>query len=268
MLRGNRKILLRSAVANPAASFAPTDIASLKAWWDFSHAASVYEDTGATDPAEADDGIAYLADRTASGLHLTQGTAGARPTWKAAIQNGLSIGRHDGGDVLTRASVTGSALFANDAGTVFMAFSNSSADSIHTPFRWSQSLNNFVSLYAPYSDNTFYFDFGKYDAGGRISVAQPGGWDDAWHILCLHRSGTAGKIYVDGGAAILSGTFSDDLDNTQSGTLGLGAAGSGDEMTGDYGECLVFNEGLSVANLNAVGSYLATKWSLTWSTVS
>ena len=252
--------LLRSHGGGGGA-FSPLDLAALTGWWDFSDAPTVYEDTIATNPAEADDGVAYLGDKSGDGRHLTQGTAGSRPAWKAAIQNGLSIGRGDGGDILTRASVTGSALFGTNVGTVVLVLKHGPGTD-NFAFAWMNDASNAVNIFCTYSD-TIYFDFGQYDAGGRITVAQPVGWDNNWHVVVCHRKLGAGRIIVDG-VILREAEFTDTLNNAIAGTLQLMGYGGGPNFTGDMGEAFAFNDGLLVTEINDLCNYLATKWAATW----
>jgi hypothetical protein len=39
-------------------------------------------------------------------------------------------------------------------------------------------------------------------------------------------------------------------------------------MNGDYGECLVYDSALSLANINIIGPYLGTRWNFVWTTAS
>lgn len=73
------------------------------AFWDFSLASTLWEDTAATDPAELDDPIAALTARSVGNLASatwTQGTVGAQPTRKAAFAE------FDGGDEMNAGNNT------------------------------------------------------------------------------------------------------------------------------------------------------------------
>jgi hypothetical protein len=256
-------------LSRPAAgggAWAPTDLASLAAWYDFSDAATLFVDAGTT-PVSADAQAIYQAnDKSGSGLHLTQATAGSRPTYKTGIQNGASVGRYDGGDNLARASVALSSLVGNASGTGVVVMFQKGTTARNTVYRLDATTTaNTLNVYATF-DNTFYYDHGHAAGGGRISVAQPAGWDDTWHILVVHRNGATGKIYIDGGAEILSASFTDEADATQSGTYYLG--GNSTMLGGDIGELVHCKTALIPADLNALGGYLAAKWGLTWNTVS
>lgn len=254
----------RVAAHAAGGAWSPLDLASLTAWWDFSDVTTLFTDAGTT-PVSADAQAIYQAnDKGPNDLHVAQATAGARPTYKTGIQNSLSVARFDGGDSLAKASVDALGLVAAAAGTLVFVMKQTGAAANNTSITIGASGNR-LNVHATYS-NVFYLDFGNNGSGGRIFGNQPAGWDDAWHILVCHRAAGAGKIYVDGGSAVVSGTFTDSLDALTE-TLYIGT-GSGATFTGDKAEVLIFDEGLSAANLNALGGYLADKWGLSWSTVT
>lgn len=79
------------------------------------------------------------------------------------------------------------------------------------------------------------------------------------HILVSQRSGGSFSVWLNSGAAKLSGTS-----NTQSRNLDRLFAGSNTSaIKGDYYETLYFDSALSVSDLNKVRGYLANKYSIT-----
>lgn len=253
-----------AAAAGPPA-WSPLDLASLTAWWDFSDAATLFTDAGTTRVSADAQAIYQANDKSASGFHVVQATEGARPTYKTGIQNSRSVARFDGGDSLAKASVDALTVVTADAGTIVIVIKQSSADSQNTSIAIGGSNTNRLLIHATYSSK-FYFDFGNVAAGGRYYVDAPVGWADAWHVLVCRRAGGPVRIYVDGGTAVGSGTMTDSLDAVTD-TLSIGTGG-GATFTGDKAEVLVFNEGLSTANLNALGAYLAAKWGLSWTDIT
>ena len=94
-----------SAITNQkrvlAPSFAITDLPNLKAWYRFGDLTTLWQDTGGTSPVTADgQSIARADDKSGNGYHLTQGTAGQQPVYKASIQNGQGVARFDGSNDL------------------------------------------------------------------------------------------------------------------------------------------------------------------------
>lgn len=262
----------RSSVQSGTAAWSPTDLASLAAWWSGRYAASLFTDAGST-PVAANDDLVYQAnDRSGVGnLHLTQSTSTKRFTYKTNVQNGQSALYLDAGDVLTRATVTLSSLTAANAVTVIAVLYQDGTNAANglLSIDATDQTNTFQIL-ATYLDNNIYFDLGNSGSGGRTFVAQPVGWDNAWHILVLVRNGAASGIYVDGGSDLASGTYSDNADTTGIGTLWLGGwfADNGSYFKGYLGDVIVCNAAVDTADLNAAGAALATTWGLTWTDIS
>lgn len=256
-----------SVVVPAAAAWTPASLASLKFDIGGWNPATLYTDAGTT-PVASDGDLVYQANDYVSGLHVSQASSGNRPVYKTAIQNGLSVLRFDGAsDSLTRASVALQALVASNACTlVFVLYQGGVAN--NNEFRLAVSDDsNAVALYFPYSGN-FYFNTANNVGGGQISGTVPGGFSGTFHILVAWRSGGTAKIYVDGGTEIGSGSVTDALDNMAStGTLQIGGDGT-IFFGGDLGRLLVCNEGLSTANLNLLGAYLAAQWGLSWTTIT
>lgn len=91
---------------------------------------------------------------------------------------------------------------AEDA-TIFMVVRKSSLSDTTGILQWISGAEQ-VQLYASYAD-TFYFDFPNSGGTGRISGAEPGGWDNAWHILEAYRANDVSEVLVDG-VTVISGT--------------------------------------------------------------
>lgn len=104
--------------------------------------------------------------------------------------------------------------------------------------------------------NTLYFDAAN-TTTGRISVAQPGGWDDAFHIVELWRSGSNGEIVVDASVLVAS-TFSASL-ASGSFTMKIGLY-AGIPFKGKIAELVVYKRGLNSTERGDVYDYLNVKW--------
>mgnify|MGYP002525381131 CR=1 FL=1 len=81
---------------------------------------------------------------------------------------------------------------------------------------------NHLALLMSYN-NQFLVDHGNVSEGGRVSAAQPEGWDDAWHVLEFMREGNIATVNVDSDALEL-GEFGGALKVDVSGTLLVGEA--------------------------------------------
>ena len=65
-------------------AFSPA-ILTLAAWWDFSDAGTLFQDSSTTTPVMAtSDPIGYVGDKSGNGRHLFQSTGGLKPAWNDA----------------------------------------------------------------------------------------------------------------------------------------------------------------------------------------
>ncbi len=65
-------------------------------WYDFSDISTLWQDSGMTTPVTTNgDPIGAVEDKTVNAQHLTQATAGNRPTYTTNVQNGLSVADTD-----------------------------------------------------------------------------------------------------------------------------------------------------------------------------
>jgi hypothetical protein len=254
-----RVIEVNGIVEAASAATGAVEFAALALLLDASAASTLFSDTAGSTPATADGTtIARWNDGSANALNVTQSTAGSRPTLKTNIKNGLPILRFDGGDSLTRASVLGSLLFDTNAAYIVMVWKQLGSAANHASLTWDATdTGNGVNIHATFG-NDLYYDFGSTGGGGRITGGQPVGWDDQWHIVECYRSAATGLIIVDG-VTVVSGTFSDALDNSLSAILNIGG-GRGTPMTGDLGEIRVYKTPLSAGGRTAMRAYLTDKW--------
>lgn len=236
-----------------------TDLSGLAAWWD--------ANTGITlSGAEVTD----WQDRTSSAFVLSQPTSANRPIRVSDANFGHVGVRFDGtNDYLSRASTLLSSLVPVNASTIFVVQKQVGSKAQNTTFMLdAPNATNRLGTHLSYSDG-LYFDHGNTSAGGRINGSQPANWDDNFKIIGMRRDGSSGKIFVEGGAAVVSGTFTDDLDNTQSGTLYMGATGGSSLFfQGDLLHLVIFNRALPDAEMDEVGRYLAQRTGLTWADVA
>lgn len=111
-------VLMDNGIFSPAFAFY---FGQTGAWLDFSDTGTLYQDTGATIPADSDgDPIALIEDKSGGGYNYQQSTAGARPLYKAEILNELGVARFDGvDDILAGVSATLGLLNGKTGATIF-----------------------------------------------------------------------------------------------------------------------------------------------------
>lgn len=89
-----RRFLVPAGFSTP---FSPTQISGLKGWWKAG--TGLFQNSNGTTAVTADgDPVGYWADQSGNSNHGTQATAGSRPTYKAAQQNGYGGILGDGVD--------------------------------------------------------------------------------------------------------------------------------------------------------------------------
>lgn len=251
----------QSTFGGQRAAFAPTDIAGLAMW--LKSDVGVFQSSGGSAAILDGDVVGEWQDQSGNGRHVTQATTANKPTLRLSQLNGLPALQLDGGDFLTRASVSLSSLVATNAATIFAVLYQTDSDAQNALLGiYAPSLANSFNILATY-ENVVYFDLGDANSGGRISVAQPSGWDNAYHTLELYRSGTSGVIRSDGVDLLSSSGFTDTLDVTQVGTLYIGGAAVAVVLhTGYFVELIIYNRALTTDERTSVRGYLSTRTGL------
>lgn len=231
--------------ASGSASFSPTDISGLVAWYDFSDITTLFQDSARTTPVTADaDPIGGVTDKSGSANHLGQGTASKRPTYKTAIQNSKSVGRFDGSDdylsispaiaiasvktvlVAVKATTQDSSLFGSSTANTQIRFTSSGAFKLNT---WSGSDHRSDAL-----------------------ATSVGNWLVAEFVIteAYYENGTARGTDIVPPAAEIDYVGRIQTSSTQF------------FMNGDIAEMLIYNSVLSASNRQLVESFLNTKWAV------
>jgi hypothetical protein len=223
-----------------AAAFAPSDIAGLQLWCKAD--ALVLNN---------DDPVTTWTDSSGAGHDLSQSSAGAKPTYKTNIVNGKPVIRFDGSsDVMavtytqlqpvTAFVIAACDTFAGDNRTLF------DGQTINTMIFRIDSATGVTTLYA-----------------GAV-LQHTAIVEDTWTILTAVVNGASSKIFVSGGTPASGDAGAQTFTGLTVGRDGTSTA----FWAGDIAEIILYDTSLSNANLNNVGTYLATKYALTWNTVS
>jgi hypothetical protein len=264
MARNKRiPLLLGLLGGGGAAAFSPADIAGLALWLDASDASTLFQASDGTTPAVADgDVVGYWGDKSSAGNVVTQPTTANKPLLKLAVQNGRAVIRFDGADDVLLHSVLGTALFSADSNYVVAVMNQDSTQDNNTLLAWEENtVTNRILIYATVS-NTFYWDSGSQNAGGRMSVGQPAGWDNAFHIPEFYRNGSDGEISVDGVSLATSAALTDVLNPNFTKILYLGSTAASEFLKGDIAEILIYKAAPSAAERAALLGYLNAKWAV------
>jgi hypothetical protein len=206
-----------------AAAFSPLDLSPWH-WSDPSDAASV---------TLGGSNVSQLNDKSTNGRHLTQGTAGARPTYTSAGINGLNCLTWDGGDTLT---ASGSLSQPCTVALIVQLASTSSQQVIF-------GASAFYTQSAAWS----WFS-GSLGAG----PAQ----DTSLHMIVAVLNSTSSTVRLDGASTATSvgaAAFA-------SGSWEFSRAASPILSGGKTGELIIVPSVVSGTNLTNLESYLRTKW--------
>lgn len=212
--------------------------------------------------ASNDDKVMAWLDK-ASGNVLAAKESGLYPTLKTAHINSQNALYFDGTNLLSGSGVQASFEDWSGDSTLIFAFDangDSAADPIALPASGSARLiNNATSGYMATLRNS------------RLS-AQPHGVNlNAPHITTITTSNTQNfyKIFGNGGSAVTNTTFNNPGWNTKSSFFKVGGASeTAYTLNGYIYEILFFDSALSNADMNAVGSYLGSKYGITYSNIS
>lgn len=252
-------------------SFIPDTISGLKLWLDASDPSTIYQSSGGSQATADGDPVGFWSDKSGSLNHAFQSSGTNKPALKLAIKNEKNVVRFDG---VNDSLDCGTALGKPANFTIFAVFrvQNTSA-------RYAicgSGDNNGAS-------NTSW---------GVIDVNQGG---VAGAVALHHSDGTNFSITRTAGSVIAGNTFSLGCTKYTSGNtqqsfrknaadvanatvLFSGASSCGGtpykfvlgqfgeyvgiNLNGDIAEFLVYNQALSLSDLQKVEDYLNTKWSI------
>jgi len=208
----------------------------------------------------ADGYVQAWHDRWLYGNDVSQGDASKQPQWVTNALNGLPAVRFNGTNSSLSATVDGRSLFGTDAGTIYVVQRQDGEQPLSTTFTWqAPNYANRVNLHLGY-DLALMFDFGDCTQGGRVMGPQPAWWTDEYQVVEAYRNQGQGVIWA-GGDPLVEGTFTDSLDNAQTGELVVGGFVSA-ALLGEVAEIIVYNRALSEEERTAVRNYLGNKYAL------
>lgn len=201
------------------------------------------------------DSVALWPDSGGSGYDMTQGGS-EEPSLQTSEVNGHSAVLFNGADEMFSANVPGDDISGTTAQTVFVVLKQDSTQAQQRLLSWTDVTSLFY-IHATF-DDVIYYD-NQNVVGGRISASQPGGWDDAWHLLEMVRDGANMNLLVDGSSLTsrsdASGNFS-----TSTGNLVLGSASDILYFKGFIAEVRIYNVAKDSTARTAIRAALKTTY--------
>jgi len=142
--------------------------------------------------------VSAWADRSLFGHDVSQEEAMQQPKLVADVINSKPAVLFDGDDdMLARVDVAGDALLSSDSVSIYAVVRQKQQSAANTVLAWeATNYKNHLALLTSYHDQ-FLIDHGHATEEGRVSAAQPEGWDDTWHVLEFVRNGSQAVVMVD-----------------------------------------------------------------------
>jgi hypothetical protein len=237
--RINAALIRQRRRMGTVAAFAPTDVAGLVAWYDFSDATTLFTDTGRTTPVASDgDSILGVTDLSGTGNHLS--CADTTPgKYYTAVLNGNSIIRFT---LLTNQETGASNGAISQPDTWFIVFKAASSATNRIIDNTSGAARQLVG----YSGGAYQLYAG--------SSATTGTVDTNSHVIRAVFNDSSSILAVDG--SVLSSSLATGTNGIQNLSLCHVDNGAG----GDIGEVLLYNSSITGADATDVEGYLQSKW--------
>jgi hypothetical protein len=246
-----------------AAPFAPSDLASLRAWYK----ADAISGLSNNDP------VSTWSDSSTSGWNATA-SSGDRPTYITAAQNSLPIVRFSGSNHLSLGS---QALFQNLGGGTIYAVTKVSTTPSNPNFVFSaQNTTNNVVRASIDTGGTLSGGTRRWrsvirrlDSDSATVVSSTAVVTTSWvlHGSVIDWSGGAATQYIDavadGTGSPSSGSTSNTATSSVATCIGAVDTNNANGFNGDIAEIVVVHEALSTGDRQKLEGYLAHKWGLT-----
>lgn len=244
----------------------PTQLSTLVAWYSV-RLSSLWQDSGRTTPvASNNDPVGAWDDLSGNARHLTQATAGSRPTYKSSGFNDQPYLSYDGGDYLASTAAWVASLFSGTdkpfvaitvvrrtaaANQAIAALANTGNN---TPVRYSRLTGGDAFGLAHVNDAN--------SPGGGVLNTAAGSVGDNPRVLTAIYDGTNASIYVNAEAQVVdqaSGTGDTTLDSFAVGARLRTAPGL--FFTGDIPEVIIATA-LTAQEREGVIAYLQNIYSI------
>lgn len=217
---------------------AALQISGLKAWFRADRIAGLNDG----------DLVTTWSDSSGNGNHATQATAANKPTYKLNIFNGQPVVRFAATDYLATSAFTELA----QPNTVFIVATG--AETNGAQFLDGIDVNKRHAIYQAGGATNLY-------AGATLNGMAH---DSAKHVYVAIFAGASSKLYRDGGAASTGDAGAHALTGVTLAAEYTGNAG----QVGDTSEFLLYAGTVAIANINVIGSGLASRYGITWTTAT
>lgn len=213
----------------------------------------LYTDSALTTPVASDaDPIGGWVDQSGNSRNWTQGTSGARPTYKTSIVNGQPVVRFDGTDDF----FGGPNLSGLTAAEVFVVV-KCNADPSSANGLWLLGSDASQNTHFPFSDGTLY---DTCMTTARKNTGNPTPSLASFRLYNVVSTSSEWTSFIDGTQFYTTGT------NTVGGNSAtrLGRPlDTGSYFGGDIAELIIYSAKLSAGDKTDVEAYIASRYGLT-----
>ena len=246
-LVGSIKGSLLGLYAGEEPTFSPEDISGLQLWFDASDTATITESSGL---------VSQWDDKSTNAFHVREATN--KPTYGSTSLNGVGVISFDGSnDKLLRSGVPMSSFFSGTGTTVFIIKKFNSGVVEFAIGNTAGSTTNRLSF-----EGGNRADLPNDTTSKLISTSTTG----AWKIFTVNRSTSDVVLYYDGVEKVRASNSNTLSSETVQISMGVGTNGFNFGNV-DIAEIIIYNKTLSSLEMNMIGDYLASKWSLTWTDI-
>lgn len=242
----------------------PYELPGLQLWWDGSNTGTLYQTTDTSTPVSGSGNpVGRIEDQSGNGYHLTQGTAGARPTWIADIGNGYPGLYCDGGDYLWNAAAPN---YTNPSGTVIMILHSGDSVSDRCPFTYCRNSDTYYLQF--YKSSTNVLGYAIRYGGSPVSTSFTGqALGSGTFAICIVSSDDVNYYgRINGSDQLVGGSNNGNWCNgTTLNRLGIGALARpsvANYWLGHIMEVITYETYISGNDLTFVEEYLSAKWGI------
>lgn len=244
----------RLLVPRAAGIASPLVISGCIGWYDSLDLTAMAQNSDGTGTVAVGDQVGYWKDKSATAAHVTQSIAASRPTLTANKVNGKAALTWDGSnDNLSKSAYT--AQNSLSGLTRIVVFS--CANQVSWVSRVFDGGGNGIVMNGGFRIHADNNNFSSFVPPGSSSNAMPLG------IYSAVYANSAMSLRQDGVSVAVNSTTGTIPATTAAGspTLHIGSnIGANQFLNGPIAEYIIYNRGLSVAELTRVEAYLRKKW--------